>query len=70
MPPCAGSSACNPYAGGSRMTDIKRITVGLLLWTSLISALHLRLNFDWSVLLNDGLPEDRRKLNVAYIPVT
>lgn len=52
------------------MTDIKRITVGLLLWTSLISALHLRLNFDWSVLLNDGLPEDRRKLNVAYIPVT
>ena len=52
------------------MTDIRRITAGLLLWTSFISALHLRLNFDWSVLLNDRLPEEQRKLNVAYIPVT
>jgi hypothetical protein len=46
------------------------MTTGLLAWTGLISFLHLRLNFDWSALLNDRLPETRRKLNVAYIPVT
>ena len=52
------------------MTDIKRITAGLLLWTGFISAVHLRLNFDWSAVHNDRLPEGKRKLNVAYIPVT
>jgi hypothetical protein len=39
-------------------------------WTALISALHLRLNIDWAAALNDYLPEEKRKLNVAYIPVT
>jgi NitT/TauT family transport system substrate-binding protein len=52
------------------MNDMKRIMAGLLLWTGSISALHLWLNFDWSAVLNDRLPEDKRKLNVAYIPVT
>ena len=36
---------------------------------ALITAAHLALNVDWNVLLNDRLPE-KRKLNVAYIPVT
>ena len=52
------------------MTDLKRMTAGLLIWTGFISALHLRLNFDWSALVNNWLPEDKQKLNVAYIPVT
>jgi hypothetical protein len=52
------------------MTDTTSIATGLLLWTGLVSALHMRLNLDWSSVLNDRLPEDRRKLNVAYIPVT
>lgn len=52
------------------MSDAKRIVLGLLLWTGVVSALHLKLNFDWSAVLNDRLPESRRKLNVAYIPVT
>ncbi len=52
------------------MTDTKRIVIGLLLWTGVVSALHLRLNFDWSAVVNDRLPEDKRKFNVAYIPVT
>jgi NitT/TauT family transport system substrate-binding protein len=52
------------------MGDAKRILLGLLLWTSAVSALHLGLNFDWSVVLNDRLPEHKRKLNVGYIPVT
>jgi hypothetical protein len=35
-----------------------------------ITALHLSLNVDWTMALNDRLPLDQRKLNVAYIPVT
>jgi NitT/TauT family transport system substrate-binding protein len=52
------------------MSDAKRIILGLLLWTSVVSALHLNLNFDWSVVINDRLPGNKRKFNVAYIPVT
>jgi NitT/TauT family transport system substrate-binding protein len=52
------------------MTSGKKIGLGLLLWTGVISALHLRLNLDWSALINDRLPEAKRKLNVAFIPVT
>lgn len=52
------------------MSDSKRILLGLLLWTGVVSALHLTLNFDWSVVVNDRLPENKRKFNVAFIPVT
>src|SRR5712671_51024 len=52
------------------MSDAKRIILGLLLWTTVVSAMHLGLNFDWSVVINDRLPEDKRKFNVAFIPVT
>jgi len=48
-----------------------RRTIGLVLaWTALITGLHFWLNVDWSVVLNDRLPANERKLNVAYIPVT
>ena len=40
------------------------------LWMAAITAAHLSLNVDWGVLMNDRLPVGRRKLNVAYIPVT
>ena len=52
------------------MSDSKRILLGLFLWTTVVSALHLSLNFDWSVVINDRLPENKRKFNVAFIPVT
>ncbi|MBK9167390.1 MAG: hypothetical protein IPM24_07975 [Bryobacterales bacterium] len=52
------------------MSDIKRLVLILFGWTSLVTALHLGLNVDWSVVLNDRMPEDKRKLYVAYIPVT
>ena len=52
------------------MTDTRRIALGLFAWTALISVLHLRLNVDWTAALNDYLPQEKRKLNVAYIPVT
>jgi hypothetical protein len=49
---------------------VKRILLATTAWIVAITALHLSLNVNWSVLLNDRLPESQRKLNVAYIPVT
>lgn len=49
---------------------MKRIFAMLAAWVAAITAAHLTLNVNWQVLLNDRLPEGRRKLNVAYIPVT
>jgi NitT/TauT family transport system substrate-binding protein len=39
-------------------------------WLVLISALHGYLNVNWAAVLNDGLPVAKRKIVVAYIPVT
>lgn len=39
-------------------------------WTGLISGLHGYLNVSWPSILNGYLPEEKRKFNVAYIPVT
>lgn len=52
------------------MSVTKRIAFGIAAWVLAISALHMWLNVDWSVLLNDRLPASERKLYVAYIPVT
>ncbi len=52
------------------MGDAKRILLGILLWVGAITALHLVFNVDWSVFLNDWLPEGKRKIYTAYIPVT
>lgn len=39
-------------------------------WLALISALHGYLNVNWAAVLNDYRPPQKRKLTVAYIPVT
>jgi NitT/TauT family transport system substrate-binding protein len=39
-------------------------------WLALISALHAYLNVNWSAVLNEYRPPERRKITVAYIPVT
>jgi len=49
---------------------MKKFVFGAGLWLVTVSAAHLALNVDWKVMLNDRLPADQRKLNVAYIPVT
>jgi NitT/TauT family transport system substrate-binding protein len=48
----------------------RRILAILVLWTVAVTAAHLALNVDWSAAWNDRLPREKRKLNVAYIPVT
>ncbi|HSP14669.1 MAG TPA: hypothetical protein VLV78_07950 [Thermoanaerobaculia bacterium] len=49
---------------------MKRIAVFAGVWLVAVTVLHAVLNVDWAVLLNDRLPIAKRKLNVAYIPVT
>jgi NitT/TauT family transport system substrate-binding protein len=49
---------------------MKKISAAVAAWLVVITGLHLWLNVNWAVLLNDRLPESQRKLNVAYIPVT
>jgi NitT/TauT family transport system substrate-binding protein len=43
------------------------LTVG---WLGLISGLHAYLNVNWAAVLNDYRPLAKRKITVAYIPVT
>jgi hypothetical protein len=52
------------------MRDGRRFFAAIVAWLCAITGLHAWLNVDWSTVLNDYLPEDKRKLNVAYIPVT
>ena len=52
------------------VSDRKKLIAGLSIWVVVITILHLSINVDWRVALNDRLPLDKRKLNVAYIPVT
>ncbi len=52
------------------MVRVKKIAVVGGIWVVIITIAHLMLNVDWNVLLNDRLPIEKRKLNVAYIPVT
>ena len=51
-----------------------RLRTGLLLfgagWLVLISVLHACLNVNWAAVLNDYRPLEKRKITVAYIPVT
>jgi hypothetical protein len=49
---------------------MRRALVIAGLWIAAITAAHMALNVDWGVLMNDRLAAGRRKLNVAYIPVT
>jgi hypothetical protein len=49
---------------------MRKITLGVTAWLLVITAAHFALNVNWSVLMNDRMPESKRKLNVAYIPVT
>ena len=49
---------------------MRKIILALSAWIVAITAAHFALNVNWQVLMNDQLPEAKRKLNVGYIPVT
>src|SRR5580700_4699151 len=39
-------------------------------WLVLITAAHAYLNVNWAAVLNDYRPIEKRKITVAYLPVT
>src|ERR1700733_13429380 len=39
-------------------------------WLVLISGAHAYLNVNWGAVLNDYRPTEKRKITVAYLPVT
>ena len=47
-----------------------KVILGALCWIALISALHGWLNVNWATVLNEYRPLAKRKIVVAYIPVT
>ncbi|MBK5258226.1 MAG: hypothetical protein JJE51_01415 [Thermoanaerobaculia bacterium] len=49
---------------------MKRIALAASGWLAVITLAHMALNVDWNVMLNDRMPVEKRKLNVAFIPVT
>src|SRR5215471_10596176 len=52
------------------MNSRNRITLLIVTWTVLVSGLHAYLNINWPAIINDYLPQEKRKFTVAYIPVT
>ena len=38
-------------------------------WLASVTGLHSWLNVNWSEVVNEYKPKEKRKLNVAYIPV-
>ena len=47
-----------------------KIATGVLAWLVLITSLHAWLNVNWAAVLNDYRPLEKRKITVAYLPVT
>lgn len=52
------------------MSVSRRLVLGVAIWMAGITALHMGLNMNWSIILNDRMPPALRRLYVAYIPVT
>jgi len=52
------------------MSSKSKLILFASLWIVIITALHGYLNVNWSAVLNDYKPLNKRKIIVAYIPVT
>ena len=50
--------------------NLKRRSLLACGWLGAISAAHAYLNVNWASITNDYLPPEKRKFNVAFIPVT
>lgn len=47
-----------------------KVALCALAWLGLITGLHAYLNINWAAMLNDYRPVEKRKVVVAYLPVT
>ena len=54
----------------SRFDTKSRFILGALTWLVVVTSAHAYLNVDWASVLNDYVPGETRKLNVAFIAVT
>src|SRR6202167_4632528 len=52
------------------MTSKTKVILYTTCWVALISILHASLNVNWAAVLNEYQPLAKRKIIVAYIPVT
>src|SRR5271155_1126555 len=52
------------------MTPRNKVVLAATGWLVLITGLHAYLNVNWAAVLNDYRPLEKRKITVAYIPVT
>lgn len=52
------------------MSAKRKVLFGLGVWIVLVTAAHSVLNVNWAALLNDYRAPAKRKITVAYIPVT
>jgi NitT/TauT family transport system substrate-binding protein len=52
------------------MSTRTKVVLGAVGWLVVITALHAYLNVNWTAVLNDYRAPDKRKITVAYIPVT
>jgi len=52
------------------MPTLRRAVLWVAAWLVLITGMQLLLNVDWRSLVNDRLPPQERKFNVAFLPVT
>ena len=56
---------------GVRAWSLKsKVVVIVIAWLVVVSGLHSWLNVNWTAVLNDYLPVQKRKIVVGYIPVT
>lgn len=52
------------------MRTKSKITLAVIVWVAVITGLHAYMNVNWAAVLNDYRPPAKRKIIVAYIPVT
>jgi NitT/TauT family transport system substrate-binding protein len=52
------------------MSTKTKVALWALGWVGLITGLHAYWNVNWTAVLNDYRPVEKRKITVAYIPVT
>jgi NitT/TauT family transport system substrate-binding protein len=52
------------------MSTRTKVVLWALGWLALITGLHAYLNVNWTAVLNDYRPVQKRKITVAYLPVT
>jgi NitT/TauT family transport system substrate-binding protein len=52
------------------MSTKTKVLIFAVAWLAVVTSLHSYLNVNWAAVLNDYRPVEKRKITVAYLPVT